>query len=187
MIASCRAGGEGPCRAVHASFRVSRPNPVARVLPNLRVSVTILDNPLSSMLRKRTAAVSRPSPKTPLTMDAGAGAGAAAAAAAAAEPLLSSAVPPSSSTDPTSQTPDSKPSMSTKTPWLAYAVASGACAAFNGVFAKLYVHYYSISTMTVAYIDLDCTPEQRRNSRPPGPALSPPHSVSPALTNLSNS
>ncbi|MCJ1305827.1 hypothetical protein MMC08_008644, partial [Hypocenomyce scalaris] len=59
---------------------------------------------------------------------------AAAAAAAAAEPLLSSAVP---SSDPTSQTPDSKPSMSTKTPWLAYAVASGACAAFNGVFAKL--------------------------------------------------
>lgn len=31
--------------------------------------------------------------------------------------------------------------MSFKTPWLALAAASGACAAFNGVFAKLYILY----------------------------------------------
>ena len=49
-----------------------------------------------------------------------------------AEPLIPGAVPPASP----------EPSQSTaigKVPWIPLAAASGACAAFNGVFAKLYV------------------------------------------------
>ncbi|MCJ1228186.1 hypothetical protein MMC12_004847 [Toensbergia leucococca] len=46
---------------------------------------------------------------------------------AAAEPLLPSAIPPAQ-----------KAMTAPKSPWLLFAIASGACAAFNGVFAKLY-------------------------------------------------
>ncbi|KAA6407725.1 MAG: transcription initiation factor IIA small subunit [Lasallia pustulata] len=62
---------------------------------------------------------------------------------AAAEPLLPAAVPPShppphSHADPSPRPSSPQPAaMATKTPWLAYAISSGACAAFNGVFAKL--------------------------------------------------
>lgn len=46
----------------------------------------------------------------------------------AAEPLIPEAIPPS----PQPDTP-----LKTKVPWIPLAAASGACAAFNGVFAKL--------------------------------------------------
>jgi len=49
-----------------------------------------------------------------------------------AEPLLGVQSPDDKETDPPLLT---KPRT---TPWLALAAASGACAAFNGVFAKLY-------------------------------------------------
>lgn len=51
------------------------------------------------------------------------------------EPLLPSSIPPES---PPPDVPPPTPSiLARKTPWLALAAASGACAAFNGVFAKL--------------------------------------------------
>lgn len=143
---------QGPCRVQaiaipHRPPTYTRPdhpakqqriaNPAPRLLPRPRSPIelpTFSPNSLSSMLRQRrpTAAVpSRPSPKPPpgpIIMDT------------AAEPLLPSAVPPPPSyTDPVShpRSHDLSPAMAGKTPWLIYAVASGACAAFNGVFAKL--------------------------------------------------
>lgn len=53
-----------------------------------------------------------------------------------AEPLLGVQSPDDKETDPPTLT-SPKPRSGT-TPWLALAAASGACAAFNGVFAKLY-------------------------------------------------
>lgn len=50
----------------------------------------------------------------------------------AAEPLIPEAIPPS-------QTPHEPPAISGKLPWIPLAALSGACAAFNGVFAKLYL------------------------------------------------
>lgn len=57
-----------------------------------------------------------------------------------AEPLMPETItphppPPSHHHHPTTTKP------TTKIPWIPLAAASGACAAFNGVFAKLYVVY----------------------------------------------
>ena len=52
-----------------------------------------------------------------------------AAAAATAEPLLPENTAPQSQAQPTT--------LAGKLPWIPLAAASGACAAFNGVFAKL--------------------------------------------------
>ena len=54
-----------------------------------------------------------------------------------AEPLIPEALPQ----------PQNEPSKSTtigKLPWIPLAAASGACAAFNGVFAKLYATFLSL-------------------------------------------
>ena len=51
-----------------------------------------------------------------------------------AEPLMPEAVPRS----------HSAPTESTTVPWIPLAAASGACAAFNGVFAKLYAINYPL-------------------------------------------
>lgn len=48
----------------------------------------------------------------------------------AAEPLMPEAIPPSDS-------PQKPTVISNKLPWIPLAALSGACAAFNGVFAKL--------------------------------------------------
>lgn len=48
----------------------------------------------------------------------------------AAEPLIPEAVPPTSQSK--------SKALPSKLPWIPLAAASGACAAFNGVFAKLY-------------------------------------------------
>lgn len=55
-------------------------------------------------------------------------------------PLISTQEPPSSS-----RPPSEKSILSLQSPWLALAAASGACAAFNGVFAKLCVSFKSFS------------------------------------------
>ncbi|KAG6995643.1 hypothetical protein G7Y79_00043g079270 [Physcia stellaris] len=52
-----------------------------------------------------------------------------------AEPLLPSSIPPEVASP--NEPPPTPSVLARKTPWLALAVASGACAAFNGVFAKL--------------------------------------------------
>ncbi|CAF9928243.1 MAG: hypothetical protein HETSPECPRED_006783 [Heterodermia speciosa] len=51
------------------------------------------------------------------------------------EPLLPSSIPPES--PPHNDPPPTPSTLARKTPWLALAAASGACAALNGVFAKL--------------------------------------------------
>lgn len=51
-----------------------------------------------------------------------------------AEPLMPEAVPRA----------HSAPTKSTTVPWIPLAAASGACAAFNGVFAKLYAIDYRL-------------------------------------------
>ena len=53
-----------------------------------------------------------------------------------AEPLLPLDTPSQSPIKEEEPSPDVSP-IPQKTPWLALAAASGACAAFNGVFAKL--------------------------------------------------
>lgn len=58
----------------------------------------------------------------------------------AAEPLIPEAIPPS-------RTPLEPPAKSSKLPWIPLAALSGACAAFNGVFAKLYAPS-SLDTVT---------------------------------------
>ena len=84
------------------------------------------------MIRRRTTTTSRPKPSHPLVaMDV------------AAEPLLPSAnhsYAPYNTIEntPGEQATENTTTMSSRNSWLVYAVASGACAAFNGVFAKLY-------------------------------------------------
>jgi len=54
-----------------------------------------------------------------------------------AEPLIPQVVSPSSQPE--------APAKANKIPWIPLAAASGACAAFNGVFAKLFVDSTAIS------------------------------------------
>ena len=66
-------------------------------------------------------------------------------AAIQAEPLIPQAIPPyqdindSPPPTPPPKSPYQDAPAAGKTPWIPIAAASGACAAFNGVFAKLYV------------------------------------------------
>ncbi|KAL8869622.1 MAG: hypothetical protein Q9174_004132 [Haloplaca sp. 1 TL-2023] len=51
--------------------------------------------------------------------------------------------------------------MAPKTPWLALAIASGACAAFNGVFAKLTTTQLTTSWSTAISTSLHLSAENK--------------------------
>jgi hypothetical protein len=53
--------------------------------------------------------------------------------------IETSSLPPESLTAPAEDSNMDLSNMSRKSQWIILAIASGACAAFNGVFAKLYV------------------------------------------------
>lgn len=98
-----------------------------------QVACPSFSNSKLSPLSNPTSAPNRSHP-TVATMDP----------AAERQPLLSGATrahfyTTSTPSSPTQSNTESKPSiMRITTPWLALAAASGACAAFNGVFAKLW-------------------------------------------------
>ncbi|KAG8527519.1 uncharacterized protein KY384_007671, partial [Bacidia gigantensis] len=79
-------------------------------------------------------------------------------AATQAEPLIPQAIPPYldiNDSPPPSPPPPSaqRPTWANTTPsWIPIAAASGACAAFNGVFAKLFVPTY-FPTLSIATTD----------------------------------
>lgn len=62
----------------------------------------------------------------------------------------SSSQPTSSAENNDKMPPAATGSWSLRTQWMFFAVASGACAAFNGVFAKLYV-FFCISFISTSY------------------------------------
>ena len=90
-----------------------------------------------------------------------------------AEPLVPEALPPSSQSQPQGKAGE--------IPWLPLAAASGACAAFNGVFAKLYAPLYEC----IMYKLIDAA--QPPSSPHPGPPQSLHFSISLQQTSSLNS
>lgn len=98
--------------------RPSAPGTISPATASSGATTTVVDNPRAHLLeRKHHDAPSPPSYNT----------------------IETSSLPPESPIAPAVDGDMDLSSMSRKSQWIILAIASGACAAFNGVFAKLYV------------------------------------------------